>query len=40
MIGNDVTLDAMTWTDFLTRFRSKFAPDIEVRQLAQEFQDL
>ena len=39
-IGDDVDLDAMTWTDFSTRFRAEFALGIEVQQLAREFQDL
>ena len=39
-IGDDATLDAMTWADFTTRFRVEFAPVIKLQQLAREFQDL
>ncbi|CAH1431387.1 unnamed protein product [Lactuca virosa] len=39
-IGDDTTLDTMTWADLTTRFRAEFAPVIEVQQLAREFQDL
>ena len=37
VIGDDATLDAMTWTDFSARFTTEFAPVIEVQQLAREF---
>ena len=37
VIGDDATLDAMTWADFTTRFRAEFSPVIEVQQLAREF---
>ena len=36
-IGDDATLDVMTWSDFSARFRADFAPLIEVQQLAREF---
>ena len=39
-MGDNATLDAMTWSDFSARFRDEFAPIIEVQQLAREFQDL
>ena len=39
-LGDDAALDAMTWSDFLARFRAEFSPIIEVQQLAREFQDL
>ena len=37
VIGDNTMLDAMTWSDFTTRFRAEFAPIIEVQQLAREF---
>ena len=30
----------MTWSDFLTRFRAKFLPTVELLQLAREFLDM
>ena len=38
-VGDDV-VDVISWDDFSTRFRAKFAPVIEVQQLAREFEDL
>lgn len=34
------TIEAMTWSDFVTIFRAEFASVIEVQQLAREFEDL
>ena len=33
-------VEAMTWSDFVTRFRAKFAPAVELQQLAREFLDM
>ena len=35
-----LTIEAMTWSDFVTRFRAEFTPAIEVQQLAREFLDM
>ena len=34
------TIEAMTWLDFVTRFRAEFAPTVELQQLAHEFLDM
>ena len=33
-------IEALTWLDFVTRFRAKFAPVVELQQLAREFLDM
>lgn len=33
-------VEAMTWSDFVTRFRVEFAPAVELQQLAREFLDM
>ena len=33
-------VEAMTWSDFVTRFRAEFAPTVELQQLAREFLDM
>nr|KAJ0216168.1 hypothetical protein LSAT_V11C300131450 [Lactuca sativa] len=33
-------VEAMTWSDFVTRFREDFAPAVELQQLAREFLDM
>ena len=33
-------IEAMTWSDFVTRFRSEFVPAVELQQLAREFLDM
>ena len=33
-------IEAMTWSDFVTRFRAEFAPTMELQQLAREFLDM
>ena len=33
-------VEAMNWPNFVTRFKSEFAPTIKVKQLARELQDL
>ncbi|XP_052621903.1 uncharacterized protein LOC111883756 [Lactuca sativa] len=33
-------IEAMTWSDFVTRFRAEFAPAVELQQLAREFLDM
>lgn len=33
-------IEAMTWSDFMTRFRAEFAPTRELQQLAREFLDM
>ena len=34
------TIEAMTWSDFVTKFRVEFAPAVELQQLAREFLDM
>ena len=33
-------VEAMTWSDFVTRFRPEFALAVELQQLAREFLDM
>lgn len=33
-------MEAMSWYDFVTRFKAEFASDFEVQRLVIEFQDL
>ena len=33
-------IEAMTWSEFVTRFRAEFAPAVELQQLAREFLDM
>ena len=33
-------IEAMTWSDFVARFRAEFAPAVELQQLAREFLDM
>ena len=35
-----LAVEAMTWSDFVTRFRAEFAPAVELQQLAREFLDM
>ena len=34
------TIEAMTWSDFVTMFRDEFSPAVEIQQLAREFLDM
>ena len=34
------TIEAMTWSYFVSRFQAEFAPYVEVHQLAMEFLDM
>lgn len=34
------TIEAMTWSDFVTRFKAEFALAVELQQLAREFLDM
>ena len=36
----DLAIEAMTWSDFVTRFRVEFDPAVELQQLAMEFLDM
>ncbi|XP_052626854.1 uncharacterized protein LOC128133446 [Lactuca sativa] len=33
-------VEAMTWSDFVTKFRAEYAPKVELHQLAREFLDM
>ena len=35
-----LAIEAMTWSDFVARFRAEFAPAVELQQLAREFIDM
>ena len=40
MVLGAPAIEAMTWSDFVARFRAEFAPAMELQQLARKFLDM